>query len=132
VAHGILLFVFASALAGQTGYKKAPERIRAILDAPAPPGISVSPARTHALLMHPRRYPPVAELAQPMLRLAGLRINPANNAPHRGLVYLTASLVDLATGKSTALEAGNAARLSQPYWSPDGARFAFLHRRQAK
>ena len=30
-----------------------------------------------------RAYPTIAELAQPMLRLAGSRVNPKTNGPHR-------------------------------------------------
>ena len=30
-----------------------------------------------------RPHPTIAELAQPMLRLAGARVNPKTNGPHR-------------------------------------------------
>jgi dipeptidyl aminopeptidase/acylaminoacyl peptidase len=124
----VALFLTAGALLpAEPGYRPAPAQVRAILDAPAPPQISINPTRSHALLLQSRRYPPIAELAQPMLRLAGLRINPANNAPHRGTSFYSISLVRLDTGASTALRLPNSPRLSTPRWSPDGASFAFLN-----
>ena len=101
----LLSALFASlALVAQTKYKQPPEAILKVLRAPATPISSVSPAKTHLLLLEPDRYPPIAELAQPMLRLAGLRINPRNNGPRspqgsfKGL-----ELIDLATLKKQAL-----------------------------
>src|SRR5262249_29315655 len=67
---------------GQPVYRKAPPAIAAVLDAPPTPVVSVSPARDHLLLVQGVRYPPIADLAEPMLRLAGLRINPRTNGPH--------------------------------------------------
>ena len=53
-----------------------------MLDAPPPPVVLVAPKREIIALQTPLRYPPVADLAQPMLRLAGLRIDPATNGIH--------------------------------------------------
>ena len=65
-----------------TGYRRPPREITDVLDAPPPPAVVVSPTREHLLLVQGERYPAVAELAAPMLRLAGLRINPQTNGPH--------------------------------------------------
>ena len=48
------------------------------------PSVSLSPARDRMLLLESSGYPSVSELAEPMLRLGGLRINPSTNGPHRG------------------------------------------------
>src|SRR5271157_1657402 len=63
-------------------YEKPPQAILDVLNAPIAPLMNLSPARDVALLYTPLLYPPIADLAQPMLRLAGVRINPANNGPH--------------------------------------------------
>ncbi len=111
-------------LAAQEPYRKAPREIQAVLDAPETPAIFVSPSGDYALLAERLRYPPIAELAQPMLRLAGVRINPMTNGPHRPLTYTSFTLMRLADGTRIPMRApGN--RLSAPEWSPDGARFAF-------
>src|SRR6185295_1641309 len=67
----------------QQGYKKPPKEVLDVLNAPVTPVAIVSPTNDNVLLSTGVRYPPLADLAQPMLRLAGLRINPQSNSPHR-------------------------------------------------
>src|SRR5687767_15708236 len=87
-------FVVAAALAGTVGmhaqsrqsaphgYLTPPKAIVDVLDAPPLPVVVVSPAGdTLALLKRPS-MPSIAELSQPMLRLAGERINPARSEEH--------------------------------------------------
>ena len=118
------------------GYKQASPEIRRILDAPAPAQISVNPTRTHALLVRSRLYPPVAELGEPMLRLAGLRINPRTRGPHRGTTYVSLELkrLDPAAAAASAVTAladvPADAHFSAPRWSPDGKRFAITNAAQ--
>src|SRR5688572_21915507 len=64
------------------GYFKPPLPVLDVLDAPPPPAVSVSPTRDQLLLMRLTRYPAIADIAAPMLRLAGLRINPHTLGPH--------------------------------------------------
>ena len=68
----ILFFASAAIACSQSAYKKPPEAILKVLNAPATPVANVNPTRTHLLLLEPDRYPPITELAEPMLRLAGL------------------------------------------------------------
>src|ERR1700683_4800054 len=85
------IFALAAALAmpAELTYQKPPHEILDVLNAPPPPLISVNPTRDYAILMQPLRYPPIAEVAQPMLRLAGLRPDIRTNGPHLPL-YSTA------------------------------------------
>ena len=78
------LIVVAAAVAGlaQT-YQKPPQAVLDVLNAPVPPQAAMSPTRDYLLLAQGVRYPPLSELAEPMLRLAGLRINPNTSGPHR-------------------------------------------------
>jgi hypothetical protein len=76
------LLNIAVATPAELTYQKPPKEILDVLNAPPPPVISVSPSRDYAVLMQPLRYPPVAEVARPMLRLAGLRIDIQTNGPH--------------------------------------------------
>ena len=78
----LAVFVIAGAGFAQQGYKKPPKEVLDVLNAPVTPGISVSPTRDNVILTTGLRYPPLADLSQPMLRLAGRRINPATNSPH--------------------------------------------------
>ena len=122
----ILLVLASATLTPQTAYKRPPEAIRKILEAPATPTASVSPSKTHMLLLSPDRYPPIAELAQPMLRLAGQRINPKNNGPRVVTSYRSAQLIDLASLKKSAVTIPAGAKLGAAQWSPDGKTVAFL------
>ncbi|MEO8574363.1 MAG: prolyl oligopeptidase family serine peptidase [Pyrinomonadaceae bacterium] len=91
-----------------------------VLNAPAIPGVSVSPVRDRMILLEPLRYPPIAELAQPMLRLAGVRINPNTNGQHRQPYAISMKLKNIADGKETPVILPAGAQIFSPQWSPDG------------
>src|SRR5215213_3383548 len=82
----------------QQGYQKPPQPVLDVLNAPVPPQGVISPARDYMLLVQGVRYPPISELAQPMLRLAGLRINPNTTGPHRENYFVAMSLKKVADG----------------------------------
>ncbi len=72
-------------------------------------------------------YPSLAELAEPELRIAGLRINPANFSPSRSGSVEKITLRDLSTNKDQQIQ-GLPAPLHAVsiQWSPDELRFAFI------
>lgn len=106
-------------------YQKPAKEILDVLHAPASPSTFINPAKTHILLMDRRLYPGIEELAAPVHRIAGLRINPANNGPHSpGQVFTGMTLLHIESGKQTRLAAPAGAKLGAPVWSPDGQRFA--------
>jgi dipeptidyl aminopeptidase/acylaminoacyl peptidase len=122
----LLFFLFTISAFAQ--YQKAPQPIHDLLDAPATPLVLVSPHSDQLLVVDRLQYPPIADLAQPMLRLAGLRINPATNGRHHPPRLVGLSLVDVATGKSRKVT-GLPAKpyMSAPEWSPTGELFAFTN-----
>src|SRR5258705_8725144 len=71
------------AQAPASGYLLPPKAIVDILDAPPPPTAELSPSRDTMVLLERASMPTIAELSRPMLRLAGVRINPRTNGPHR-------------------------------------------------
>lgn len=102
-----------------------PKAIANLIDAPVTPHVMVSPDRQWLLLMHRPSLPPISELAQPELRLAGLRINPRTNGQSRRPYYnkLTLKHIDDRAEKDiTNLPDG--ARIGTVRWSPDGERIA--------
>lgn len=101
-------------------YQKPPKEIEDILNAPATPATSVSPAKDKIALLEPLRYPPIAELAEPMLRLAGLRINPTTNSQHRQQYFVKVTLKNIADGKETPVTLPAGAKIISPSWSADG------------
>ncbi len=119
-----LLSSAGSSLAAQTPYRTPPQVVIDILDAPPAPAVSVSPDRQWLLLLEQRSMPTIAELARPMRRLAGSRIDARNNGPHQpslitGLVF--EHVADGAQRRITTPASG----IGFPSWSPDGQRIAF-------
>lgn len=115
----VILFVCPIFTFGQR-YEKPPKEIMDVLNAPAIPTTSVSPARNKIALLEPVRYPPIADLAEPMLRLAGLRINPKTNSSHNERYYLSLKLKNISDGKETAVNLPPGVKLISPEWSADG------------
>ena len=114
------MLAFAVCVTAQTAYKKPPQNVLDVLDAPVTPTTSVSPAKDKIVLLEPLRYPPISELAEPMLRLAGIRINPRINAQHRQLYFVKVTLKNVADGKETPVDFPAGAKIVSPDWSADG------------
>jgi dipeptidyl aminopeptidase/acylaminoacyl peptidase len=106
-------------------YERPPKAISDILDVPPTPFVTLSFTHENLLLIERESYPPIADLAAPMLRLAGERVNPRTNGPHlpprnSGLV-----LQSVADGTQRRIELPPGTRLGFPEWSPDGKHIAF-------
>src|SRR5215207_4625575 len=120
------LLAAAGAISAQT-YQKPPQAVLDVLNAPVPPTGALSPTREYMLLAQGVRYPPISELAQPVLRLAGLRINPNTTGRHRAPFYVALTLKKVADGSERKIELPAGAQAGLPVWSPDGRRFAFTN-----
>ena len=121
-----VLAALAVTLTAQT-YQKPPRAVLDVLNAPVPPTGALSPSHEYMLLAQGVRYPPISELAQPMLRLAGLRINPNTTGRHRAPYYVALTLKKVADGSERKVELPSGAQASLPVWSADGRRFAFTN-----
>ena len=112
-----------------SGYLSPPKAIVDIMSAEPLPLVAVSPSRDVIALQARDSMPPIAEVSQPMLRLAGLRINPRTNGPHMGgnITGITLRTVSTGAERKVAVPAG--ARLGSFSFSPDGKRFAFTNTR---
>ena len=116
-------------------YVLPPRAIVEVFDAEFLPQTTVSPGRAVLALTKARPYPTIAELSQPMLRLAGSRVNPRTNGPHRasglpGTGIYAITLKKIADGAEVAVTMPPQARVSQMKFSPDGSRLAFLHTKE--
>ncbi len=116
----IALVIVPSGILGQGSYKQPSKDVLEILNSPPTPGTSFSPSRDKMALLEPLRYPPISELARPMLRLAGLRIDPTRSSQHRQPYAVGVTIKSIADGseKKVTLPAG--AKIVSPEWSPDG------------
>ena len=123
----MVLFVCALAALGAEVYKKPPQAVLDILNAPVTPALSISPTRDFAMQGAPVRNPPIAELAEPMLRLAGIRINPKTNGLHNTTFNTTLSLRRIPEGTQIKVDLPPNPKLSLGRWSPDGKHFTFTN-----
>jgi dipeptidyl aminopeptidase/acylaminoacyl peptidase len=114
-----------SVRADEVLYQKPPKDVLDILNAPATPTLSVNPTKTYAVLSTAARYPSIAEVAEPMLRLAGMRIDPRTNGLHLAPNILSVELVKLPEGTKLKLALPPNAQAGPLRWSPDGKQFAF-------
>ena len=110
------------------GYQVPPAELQAIVDAPRAPGLSLSPRRDLVAVVQTPPLPGIVEVAQPELKLAGLRINPHTCAASRYAFGADLGLLDIASGKERPI-AGlpRQLRLADISWSPDQRYLAFSH-----
>jgi dipeptidyl aminopeptidase/acylaminoacyl peptidase len=110
------------------GYQLPPKDIADLLLAKPTPAISTDHKGEWMLISQRNSYPSVEELAQPELRIAGLRFNPDNYALSRQNFINDFSLKDLKTNKEFKIQglpmpllAGNIS------WSPGEDKIAFTN-----
>src|ERR1051325_4834210 len=114
-----------------SGYDQPPQNVLDVLHAPPPPRPYLSPTRDSVLLVSWVQYPPIAQVAEPFLKLAGVRVEPRTRRKHDtqggyGVApcALQVTLVDVASSRETAvpLPAGGCA--DRFVWAAAGRRFA--------
>jgi dipeptidyl aminopeptidase/acylaminoacyl peptidase len=141
--HGKVAVIISMLLLGdvpleaEDGYRMPPQTIAALLDAAPTPATSLSPDKSRLLLLSRPAMPSIAEIAQPELRLAGLRINPRTNGPSRRSYFTDLILKSIADGSPTDQEEQSVSglpkdgRIRNVRWSPDGSQVAFTITRDA-
>ncbi len=124
----LTLALLGAAPHAQSQYQLPPEPLQAIVDAARPPTLSLSPKRNLAAMVDTPALPGIAEVAQPELKLAGLRINPRTYSPSRFSFGSSLALLDVDTRKITPLSGlPQPLRLVSSAWSPDQRHLAFTH-----
>jgi len=118
-------------------YETPPEVIVKLVDALPTPTISLSPAQRLAprriLAQQSSSLPTIADLAEPELRLAGLRFSPKLGAPSRTRYFVSLKLQALPAAGDTAKPSvpitGLPAKLHvlSTEWSPDGQHIALVN-----
>lgn len=121
-----LLIAFISFSQDDVSYKMPPKEIADLLLVKPTPNISVDDKGEWVLFSQSNSYPSVEELAQPELRIAGMRINPNNFAARRQNFINDLWLKNIKTGKEfriTGLPSPMSA--SSVSWSPNDKKIAF-------
>ncbi len=126
----LLVLLLAAGLPAAAGaqepYRLPPAEIVKIMDAPPLPSALVSPDNSAILLVERPSMPSVAEVGQPMLRLAGYRINPRTNGSARTNGDIDGLKVEtVPDGTEHRIQVPDGSTLGSPEWSPDGKAIAF-------
>lgn len=111
---------------GVNGYELPSAALQAVVDAPRAPSLYLSPRRDVAAMMQMPSLPSIQVVAQPELKLAGLRINPRTFSDSRFSFGEKLWLMNVADGKERPIS-GLPAKLSiaSVMWSPDQKWLAF-------
>ncbi len=123
----LLLLCSVASLGAAEKYQKPPKAVLDVLNAPVTPMLALSPTHTFAVQAQPVRYPPIAELAQPMLRIAGMRINPKSNGLHNTVFNSSLTLRKIPEGTEIKVMLPPNGKFSGAHWSGDGMHFAFTN-----
>jgi dipeptidyl aminopeptidase/acylaminoacyl peptidase len=115
-----------------SGYDLPPQYVLDVLHSPAPPRPVLSPTRASVLLVSWVEYPPMMQVAEPFLKLAGVRVEPRTRRKHDtpggyGVAPCahTLAVVDVATRRETAIALPPGGCADGFSWAPDGMTFAF-------
>ena len=109
-----------------TGWMRPPEEILNVLHAPQLPDAWTSPTGEYILLADPFDYPPLSELAATMHKLAGIRVNPANNSYHGMHGGTSPRIMRIADGKTVSLGLPDDGEVYAVDWTADGQKFALM------
>lgn len=125
-----LFISFYTTLTAQTGdgYKLPPKDVADLLLAKPTPSVSIDGKGEWMLLSERNPYPTVEELGQPELRIAGLRLNPANFSPSRQVFIANIKLKNIKADKEYSIAAlPKDMQATNISWSPTGNKIAFLN-----
>ena len=131
----IMLFsVLSARVLAQTNlnYRRPPKAIVDLVDILPTPFVEVSPAgasgKKELLIEFVSGFPTIADLAQPELRLGGLRFNPKTNGPSRGWYLTSLDLKAHPEGAETTVSGLPVnAKIRFASWAPDGRSIMFVN-----
>lgn len=124
----LAVFVLIYCSASAQDYQKPPASILSLFEAPSNPLVRFSSDGEWMLLISQSDLPSIADLSEPELRLAGFRINPANNGQSRGSTYTGIKVKSVSTGvEYTIAGLPQEPQLYNITWSPDESKLAFTH-----
>ena len=112
----------------QTTYQLPPKDIVDMATAPPLPTVLFTENGETMLLLQRNAFMEIADLAQPELRIAGIRINPKSFAQSRVPFIISITKKEAKTGKETIIQGLPAnPKISFVRYSPSETKFAFIH-----
>ena len=110
----------------QEPYRLPPQDVVDIVDAKPEPSVSISPDRQWMLLIDRDSMPSIADVARRMLKLAGMRIDPAANSRFQSSFFTGLSLRPLNNASATPIPIPDGAKISNVSWCHDSRTIAFV------
>jgi dipeptidyl aminopeptidase/acylaminoacyl peptidase len=125
----LIPFALGGRLYAQTDlpYQTPPPELVAVVDAPGSPSVNIDPSGSYMLVLERKDIPTIDDIAAEMLRLGGIRIDPATNNDSRPNYYVGMKFMDLKTRTNRTITGlPDPLKVTSVSWSPDGNGFAFL------
>ena len=121
----VLVFVAPLLVIAGDGYRLPPAEVVEVVDAPRSPSLMISPDGRWFIGIEPDPLPSIADVSRPMLRLAGMRIDPTANGRHRTSFSRGLFLRDISGKTVTPVTIPEGARLMGARWSHTSRHFAY-------
>lgn len=126
------LLIFAATISAraqeQKGYQSPPASIQELLNAPNTPVVRFNKSGTKLLLLRVPDYPSIEDVSQPILGLAGLRINPLNNSSAVSTTYTSMAIQEVNSTNEKLVEGlPKSAKIGNITWSPNEQYLAFTN-----
>ena len=107
-------------------YHLPPKEVVDVIDASPAPGVSISPDRKWIAFTHRDAMPSIADVSRRMLKLAGIRIDPAANAPFQTIFNKSISLRELNGTEEISIPVPENVRIGSMSWSHLSNAFVFV------
>ncbi len=120
-----LFFGVTMTVHGQEPYRLPPKEVVDIIDAKLDPGISLSPDTNWMLLIDRTAMPSIEDVSRRMLRLGGMRIDPAGNCQFQTRFNAGLSVRQRDGGEATRVPMPEGGKLLGTAWCHDSSAFAF-------
>ncbi len=106
----------------------ATDEILQLVDVKPQPAVFIDYDNKYMILCERKAFKDIEELAQPELRLAGLRINPETYSQSRINYFYGMQLIEIATGKELPIEnLPDSLKMAYLSFSPDNKKIAFTN-----
>ncbi|MDA1269322.1 MAG: prolyl oligopeptidase family serine peptidase [Bacteroidetes bacterium] len=123
-----LFLLISSAVAAQTSYQTPHTSIADLVNAPSTPAVTFSKDGSFMLILERTESPSIEDLAQPELRIAGIRINTATSSTSRAGGYTNLKIKKANTGEEIQVTGlPSPAKMSGFTFSMDEHYLAFTH-----
>ena len=128
--RSLLLIAFVGLMTengfAQEQYRLPPQEVTDIIDAKPEPTVSVSPDRQWMLLIERDSMPSIADVSRRMLKLAGMRIDPAANSRFQSRYFAGLSLRPMDSENAVNIPIPDASKISDVSWCHDSKTLAFV------